>query len=203
MTECQERTTLEINEGDSVTLRGQIVDAKKKPIAKASIDTVELTLFDQDSGSIINSRDSQDVKDANGGTLTDTLAIAGISQTSPAILTFTAEHDLREGDRVHITGVVGMTELNGRLFKVSPLADDSVTLQGEDARDHTAYSSGGVARIGLLTVDLKPGDSPIVSSTLAIGDTEEHRAMIDIGYSGDESLAIEYVLEVENLAKKG
>jgi hypothetical protein len=70
-------------------------------------------------------------------------AITGISKASPAVVT-DVSHGLASGDRVRITGVVGMVELNGRDFLVNVLTADTFQLVGENSTDHTTYVSDGL-----------------------------------------------------------
>ena len=55
-----------INSGESCNLSGTLKDTSDATITL--ISTLKLTLFDESSGAIINSRKDQDVNGANGGT---------------------------------------------------------------------------------------------------------------------------------------
>lgn len=68
--------------------------------------------------------------------------ITGITQANPAVIT-DASHGLASGDEIEISGVVGMTELNGRRFVINVLTSSTFELVGEDSSSHTAYTSGG------------------------------------------------------------
>ena len=74
----------------------------------------------------------------------DALAIENITQANPAVVTITG-HGIPDDERVLITGVVGMTEVNERYFFINVLSADTFELVGEDSTGHTAYSSGGLA----------------------------------------------------------
>ncbi len=88
----------------------------------------------------------------NGGPIHDvTLTITNATQTTPVVVTYTGT-DPSNGDHVDISGVVGMTELNGRRFKVSNVNGGANTFELEtvDGTDvpgtsYTGYISGGVA----------------------------------------------------------
>jgi len=70
--------------------------------------------------------------------------ITGASQANPCVVTGT--HDFAVGDIVKITGIVGMTELNGRAFVVTAIGTTvDFTLGGVDSTGYTAYASGGSA----------------------------------------------------------
>jgi len=73
------------------------------------------------------------------------LVITDITQANPAKVTFSTSHGLVTGDEIHITGVVGMTEVNDREFIITVVDADELTLDGEDSTGHTAYTSDGVA----------------------------------------------------------
>ena len=70
--------------------------------------------------------------------------ITNITQANPAVVTATA-HGLANTSLVKITGVVGMVEVNDRIFTVANKADDTFELSGEDSTGHTAYGSLGSA----------------------------------------------------------
>lgn len=77
-----------------------------------------------------------------------TSSLSGVTQANPGVFTTTAAHNLIVGQLVTITGVVGMTQLNGNTYVVNttPLSTTfTVTFQGTalDTTSYTAYSSGG------------------------------------------------------------
>lgn len=76
--------------------------------------------------------------------------ITGITAASPPVVTSTA-HGLTNGQIVKISGVVGMTQLNGRAFVVKNVAANSFELGGVDATGYTAYASGGSATPQTMT----------------------------------------------------
>ena len=73
-----------------------------------------------------------------------TASITNISQASTGVVTATA-HGFSNGDKVLITGVVGMTEVNNRLFTVANVTTNTFQLSGVNTTSYTAYSSGGTA----------------------------------------------------------
>lgn len=75
--------------------------------------------------------------------------ISGATQADPCVITATG-HTLLDGEEVYISGVVGMTELNGRNFKVANKTANTfeITDLGDtdiDSTGYTAYSSAGDA----------------------------------------------------------
>jgi len=77
-----------------------------------------------------------------------TSSLSGVTQANPGVFTTSAAHNLSVGQLITITGVVGMTQLNGNTYVVNttPLSTTfTVTFQGLalDTSAYTAYSSGG------------------------------------------------------------
>jgi len=89
--------------------------------------------------------------------------VTGISSAATAVVTSTA-HGFVNGDWVRISGVVGMTELNGRTFQVTSSAANTFGLQtptgvAVDSTALTAYVSGGtVARVYTLVTPYAAAD---------------------------------------------
>lgn len=78
------------------------------------------------------------------------LSISNITQANPAVVSASPAHGMSDGQSVYITGVVGMTELNGRTFNITSLGSNTFSLQDSAGNDidttgYTAYSSGGTA----------------------------------------------------------
>lgn len=69
-------------------------------------------------------------------------SITAATQTNPVALTV-AGHGLTTGAVVMVTGVVGMTQLNDRLFTATVVDANTLTLDGVDGSAFTAYASGG------------------------------------------------------------
>jgi len=87
----------------------------------------------------------QDTKEESSTALTTDASqtITAATQANPVVLTLSADADLATGDEILIENIVGMTELNGRRFKVIRLTTTTVSLQREDGTDYGAYVSGG------------------------------------------------------------
>jgi hypothetical protein len=73
-----------------------------------------------------------------------TKTITGATAANPVVITATS-HGFANGDEVYISGIVGMTELNGRRFIVANKAANTFELEDEDGSGYTAYTSGGTA----------------------------------------------------------
>ena len=75
--------------------------------------------------------------------------ITAATQANPVVVTSNS-HGYSNGDEVVISGVVGMTELNGKRFRLANVATNTFELQDQDLVDidgtgFTAYTSGGTA----------------------------------------------------------
>lgn len=96
--------------------------------------------------------------------LESAVAITDVSQANPGVVTITNSY--ADGDWIYITGVGGMTELNGNYYIVDNRTGTDLTLTdlngvAIDTTAFTAYTSGGTAqRVYTLT-------SPYSSSELA------------------------------------
>jgi hypothetical protein len=108
--------------------------------------------------------------------------IAAITQANPAVVSVNADlvtgQLLSNGDEVLLEGIVGMTELNDRVFQVAnvTLLGGPVTtfeLVGEDSTGYGAYVSGGtVGRIhtqALLAAVPTPANPNIITWTAVTG----------------------------------
>jgi hypothetical protein len=99
----------------------------------------------------------------NGAVLEANKTITGITQANPGVVT-SATHGFANGDTVVITGVVGMTQVNGKRFKVASVATNTFQLQDIDGNNvnttsYTAYTSGGIAnRVYTLTTTYLTAD---------------------------------------------
>jgi len=74
-------------------------------------------------------------------------SISGASQTNPVAITATA-HGFSSGDLVMITAVVGMTQLNDKLYRITKTGDNTFTLDGVNGTAFTAWASAGTATKG-------------------------------------------------------
>lgn len=85
------------------------------------------------------------------GTILDTAQnITGATQANPCVITYSGADNYANGDEVYISGVVGMTQLNGKRYKVANVSTGSNTFEITDldgnninSTSYTAYSSGG------------------------------------------------------------
>lgn len=98
-----------------------------------------------------------------GQVLEATKNITGITQANPAVVTSNS-HGYANGDFVYIAGVVGMTRVNGQVFKVAGVTTNTFQLLDVDGNNvnstgFAAYVSGGtVARIYQITTPYAVAD---------------------------------------------
>ena len=84
-----------------------------------------------------------------GSVLEGDKTISAITKANPAVVTATG-HNYSNGDEVVISGVVGMTEVNGRRFLVAGKTTNTFQLTNKDGTNinsssFTTYTSGGVS----------------------------------------------------------
>ena len=62
------------------------------------------------------------------------------------IITVDATHNMSTGDAVNISGVTGMTELNGNNYIITSTGATTFTLDGTDGGTFTTYTAGGTVK---------------------------------------------------------
>ena len=84
--------------------------------------------------------------DSVGSLITDPVnisqTITGATQANPCVITSNG-HGLVNGDRVYVTGVGGMTDLNNLEFLVAGKTTNTFQLSGINSTGYDAYSGGG------------------------------------------------------------
>lgn len=78
-------------------------------------------------------------------TADSTIAITGITQANPGVVTTSGAHGLTNGDVIWIESVAGMTQVNNLVFTIGG-ASGSVFNLGVNTTTYTSYSSGGSAK---------------------------------------------------------
>lgn len=74
------------------------------------------------------------------------VSITGITQANPAVVSVAVGgHRMRDGDRVTINGVGGMTQVNGNTYTIGIINATQFRLEGVDSTGYGAYTSGGTA----------------------------------------------------------
>ena len=77
--------------------------------------------------------------------------ITGATQTNPVNLTVVG-HGMTTGKYLQVTGIVGMKQLNDKMYTVTVVDANHVTLDGVNGTAFTAYTSGGSAVYGTFYV---------------------------------------------------
>lgn len=111
----------------------------------------------------------------NAVTTRATATISGATATNPCVVT-TGTHGFSNGDLIYISDVVGMTQLNNRIFTIANITATTFELSGVDASAYTAYSSGGAASPSAVPFFTTTAGSAFVEVTLqdhglAVGET--------------------------------
>lgn len=139
--------------------------------------------------------------------------ITGASQESPVVITAVA-HGLEDEDEVKITGIIGMTELNGNTYKIKNKEDDTFELTDPDddsdidGSAYTEYSSGGFARkIYTLAYDEDGLDIvyDLPSDFIHLNFTSDRSAVVKIEgtqiITNVEELKIKYTYRLETVTQ--
>ena len=74
---------------------------------------------------------------------TTAASITGITQASACVITTSAAHGITIGSKVTLSGIGGMTQLNGVTATVSAVTSTTLTLGDVNSTTYTAYTSGG------------------------------------------------------------
>jgi hypothetical protein len=124
--------------------------------------------------------------------------ITGATAATPIVIT-SASHGYANGDDVFITGVVGMTQINGRWFKVAGQTTNTFQLTSIhgtpiDGTGYGAYVSGGVA------------DKPYqIVSPFTVLETDMNEFALDFVQSGDVIYIVDRagLVEPKKLSRSG
>lgn len=71
-----------------------------------------------------------------------TKSITNITRANPGVVTTGTAHGRTTGDQIHISGVLGMTEVNSRYFTITVISPSTFSI-GVDTSAYTVYSSAG------------------------------------------------------------
>ncbi len=82
--------------------------------------------------------------DAVRGPITQPKTITGATRANPVVIT-SANHGYTNGQRIYITGVRGMTQINNRSFIVAGRTANTFQLQGVNGTGYNAYTNTGLA----------------------------------------------------------
>jgi hypothetical protein len=96
---------------------------------------------------------------------TKSVTITGATQANPCVIT-SAGHGFRTGVQVTISGVVGMTQLNGNTYTITRIDANTFSLDGVNSTGFTAYTSGGTAVSYKYLMDVTRTASAYTPTTL-------------------------------------
>lgn len=119
------------------------------------------------------------------GSVTSGLAITGGTNATPIVATITAGHNLKSGDRIHISGVTGLTAMNGE-WELKFLSATTAQLVG--SKGNGTYGGTPVVNVVCDRTPFLPGHSCMChfqngSTPLSAGTFEVE------GHPGTESSA--------------
>jgi hypothetical protein len=108
--------------------------------------------------------------------------ITGATQANPAVIT-SPDHNLTTGAVVTISGIVGMTQLNGNNYTITVIDANDFSLNGIDSTGFGAYISGGTwTAISQTFSFIIPG--PFLSREVVIGGVDQNGNPISINDNG-------------------
>lgn len=110
---------------------------------------VDLEIDSTQAGAIANIR-----SEYTSGSVGPRKTITNVTAASPGVVT-SASHGYSNGEKIQLQDIVGMTQINDKIFTVDNVAANTFELKGEDTSGYTTYSSGGIVRQVLtdLTID--------------------------------------------------
>jgi len=143
-----------------------------------------------------------------GLTLDNPITISGATTANPVVITATS-HGLSDGDTITIRNIIGMTELNGGVYKVANKTDDTFELQDTDGNDidgtgYTTYISDGEARkrvISISGLDHLEGESVSILGDGAVNPEEtvsSGEITID-NASGEVHAGLQYISTLQTM----
>ena len=103
-------------------------------------------------------------------------SITGITKANPAVLTYSGSDTYANGDRVTVTGVAGMTEVNNREFTVANVnaGTNTFELSGVNSSAYGVYTSGGTVAEILEVATTYTGAECLDLSYVQSADTPVH-----------------------------
>ena len=152
------------------------VNGRSYIVANKAATTLELT--DRNGNNIIGAGYTA-LSSSGVAIKTLSATISAATAATPVVVT-TDTHGFLDGDIVEISGVAGMTELNGLSFVVANKAATTFELTGTTGLAYTAYTSGGEASL-----------APTVTNAVRIiyDDSKNKSEIVDAVQRGKEVLA--------------
>lgn len=113
-------------------------------ITHPSYDTRDLSRTDHDAWSLDVVDFSPTIQPPSFSSA-DEATIAGATNTNPVVITTSADHGFINNDFIGISGVGGMTELNGNTYQITKKSSTKFELNDTDGTGFATYTSGGTA----------------------------------------------------------
>lgn len=118
-------------------------------IGTSTAGVLDVGLYNQDGGTVV---DQRFFATGLAGGYTASSSISAITAANPGVFTTSAAHSLSIGDRIIITGVVGMVQVNNQVFTILTVPSTTtftVALGGValNTTGFTAWSSGGTVNV--------------------------------------------------------
>jgi len=111
-------------------------------------------------------------------------SITGATQANPTQIT-SVNHGLNSNDPIYINDILGMVELNNRIFTITVTGVNTFTLNGIDSTAYTPYISGGSWTLLTLSFTI-PG--PFLSKEVVFGGVSIGGTPISINDDGNGNL---------------
>jgi hypothetical protein len=117
----------------------------------------------------ITAVDAETREESLAGKSTVSNTISNITQANPAVLTYVGADNFLNGDIVTLTGVLGMTQVNGFEFEVANVnvGANTFELRGIDSTGYSAYTGDGVVNICSITIVSASAPSSAVPNNLS------------------------------------
>lgn len=121
-----------------------------------------------------------------------TRTVSGITQANPGVVTTAVAHGYSSGERIHLAGVSGMTQINDTVWAITALTTTTFSIP-QDTTAFGAYSGGGVA-----VRYAQPGDLLTFAGEFDLPvrfDTDQLRSRFD-ALGADDALHYLYSLPI-------
>ena len=197
-------TKLANNADTATSAQGTKADSALQNLTATSITTLSDVASSSPSANQVLKWDGSQWSPAADavGSGSATATISGATQENPVVVTSASAHGFYEGQPITITGVVGMTQLNGNEYYVNIATSTSFALYSDSALSTTvngtgfgAWSSGGTATGGAVAAEV--GNFVFTGSNIDTGDSSSISVTPLVTMQSD--LTVENDLTVNNL----
>lgn len=191
------------NESSIAFYRALIRDQNGDAVLLAAITGLTLTLRNVNDWSIINSRNLQNVLNANNVTfVSDSKTISAATNATPIVCTATA-HGRSTGDALTIRGGLGMSSINNTpanpYWTITKIDADTFSLDGS-CGNGTYTGGSATAKYNLLEWSMQAADNTIVGTGLGLHENEVHVARFDFTFTGGVPWRHDQLIHVRNLS---